>query len=472
MTDKKTYHTWNIAMKKSYLHDVVKVIVDMNYTGFSVLILALLVNVGVYGQGGNNSPFSRYGIGDLRIEDGINTRLMGGIGIAHLDIYHLNFANPASFSFLRATGFELGFDVKNANLSDSRTSSRQWSGNMSYLALGFPLRNPLNQVFTNKDYKVNWGMGFAVMPNSDVSYNISRRDSLEGVGGFIRNFGGTGGTYKAIWSNSLKYGNASLGLSLGYLFGRIQQDRNIDFDERIAFDNQFVTVSTYRGSYAKLGFMYMHILNKQKLADQPGIESPKYISFGATYKPSLAFTTLSDINNSNFNNVLGNFPITDTIFIQNDVSGRGVMPAEYGVGLSYGGGTKITLGMDYRYTMWSQYRNDANPESLGDTYRIAFGGSYRPNANDQLHFFNRVFYKFGVYYEQDPRTIRTETLDGYGLSLGLGLPFAWQRKFSNMNIGVTLGQRSVANVLSEKFANITAGFTFNDSEWFIKRKFN
>ena len=138
----------------------------------------------------------------------------------------------------------------------------------------------------------------------------------------------------------------------------------------------------------------------------------------------------------------------------------------------YYGGTKYGIGFDYRKTFWSNYRNDANPETLVDTDKISLGGYFRPDYNDINTFFNRVSYRLGVYYEQDPRLINTERITSYGVTMGLGMPLAWQRKFSNLDLGLNIGKRSVEGVLTENFAKITFGFTFNESDWFIKRKFN
>ena len=76
-----------------------------------------------------------------------------------------------------------------------------------------------------------------------------------------------------------------------------------------------------------------------------------------------------------------------------------------------------------------------------------------------------------MYYERDPRLINDERFSTFGVTFGLGMPLSWQRKFSNLDMGVTFGKRSV-DILSESFVKFTFGFTFNDSDWFIKRKFN
>ena len=74
--------------------------------------------------------------------------------------------------------------------------------------------------------------------------------------------------------------------------------------------------------------------------------------------------------------------------------------------------------------------------------------------------------------EDDPRALQGEQVSSYGVTMGVGLPLAWQQKFSSINIGVDIGNRSLGDLLSENFARITFGFTFNERNWFQKRYLN
>lgn len=408
----------------------------------------------------------------------MHARQMGGLGTAFIETYHLNFDNPATLGHLRATAFNVGLDFKQASISDNNTNVSQWSGNLGYLGIGFPLRNPLSELFSKGDYKFNWGMGFAVMPNSATSYNISSDDTSPDVGRFVRNFTGEGGSWKAMWSNSIKYGDFSIGANLGLVLGKISYARNIVFpEERNAYTNSFSNTYTMRGFYSKLGALYLHTFNKAQVKESNGNIAPRMMSVGLTYKPNIRFSTTSDVSNVNI------FPLpissvnraisqVDTLSVATNIAGNGDLPAELAFGLMYYGGSGFGLGMDYRKTFWSNYTNDANPETLDDTYKISAGGYWRPDYNDINNFFNRVSYRLGVYYEQDPRLINDDRITSYGVTLGLGMPLAWQRKFSNLDLGLDIGKRSVDGVLSETFAKITFGFTFNESDWFIQRKFN
>ncbi len=442
---------------------------SLNMNKLFVLVFMALVS-DCLSQGAVNSPFSRYGIGDLNTETPMHLRQMGGISTSNLDLYHLNFDNPASLGYLKATGFDFGLDMKNSRISDNINSSSQWSGNLAYLGLGFTLRNPVNELFSRDDYKFNWGMGFAVMPNSTVSYDISRLDSLVAGQPFLRSFEGEGGSYKVMWSNAVKYGDFSLGANLGWIFGNINYSRNIDFTrEQAAYDNTFERSYSLSGFYSKFGLIYLGVLNEKEMKENSAVNAPKSITAGISYKPAIGFSTVSEV--SEINSTVGGF-ITDTLFFATDLQGNGTLPSELAFGVTYTNGFKYAIGIDYRTTFWNTYRNDANPEDLSNTTRIAVGGFYRPDASDVTNILNRTSYRLGFYFEQDPRTIESESINTFGITIGAGLPLAWQRRFANLNLGLDFGKRSVQNILDENFIKITFGFTFNESDWFVKRKFN
>ena len=164
-------------------------------------------------------------------------------------------------------------------------------------------------------------------------------------------------------------------------------------------------------------------------------------------------------------------PLIDTVFIATDVNGSATLPAELGFGATYYYSSKFAVGFDVKRIFWSQYENDALPEELDNTTRLAVGGFFRPDFRSNSYL-QRVSYRFGAYVQDDPRVIDGESINNFALTFGLGLPLSWKRKFSNLNLGFTYGRRSVGDLLSENFVRIGMGFTFNDKEWFIKRKYN
>ena len=66
----------------------------------TILVFILSTAAPVFGQ--DNSPYSRYGIGDLIPQAHIINRGMGGISVGYTDYYSVNFSNPASYSAFQA----------------------------------------------------------------------------------------------------------------------------------------------------------------------------------------------------------------------------------------------------------------------------------------------------------------------------------------------------------------------------------
>lgn len=433
-----------------------------------MIVASLLV-----GQGGLNSPFSRFGIGNINDQGGMHLRHMGGLGTSYIDAFQLNFVNPASLSYLKSTAFDIGLEMQRANIDDFQNSSVQWSGNLSYISFGFPLRNPLNEVFSNEDYKFNWGMGFNLTPVSSISYDLSRTDSLPSIGSFERNFRGSGGFWKATWGNAIKYEDFSIGANIGYMFGKDSFIRNIDFTEEIAaYDNSFSREYSAKGFYWDAGMMYQLILNKSEVDDKNTITEPRILTIGVTGKSNTGLNLTSDVSEVNVLVASAFNILIDTVNVATGVKGLGTLPGEFAVGMTYSHENKYAIGFDFKRTFWSNYRNDANPEVLDNTTRFAIGGHFKPNYKSINSFLERITYRAGIYIEEDPRTINGQSIDNVGLTLGFGLPFSWQRKFSHLNLGLNIGRRTLDNVLKENFIKINLGFTFNDNEWFIKRKYN
>ncbi|MEM9546658.1 MAG: hypothetical protein AAGA77_11840 [Bacteroidota bacterium] len=427
-------------------------------------------------QTNGNSPYSRFGIGDLTNDNFMHTRMMGSIGTSYLDGYHINIVNPASYASLRATAFDIGLDAKRSTLSSGDESNTTWSGNLQYISLAFPLGNPLNEILDQKKRNYDLGMSFTLMTNSTVGYNIAVQDSLAGIGNLERLYGGEGGSYKFLWGNAIKYKDFSFGVNLGYLFGNIRYEQNVTFfDLPDAYQNLFSSQYNLNGFLFDVGTIYSKVLNKKQLQDKTE-RVPKLFSLGLRVKSATNFNTNLTTAQFGVQTINGTNQFIDTAFIASDLKGSGKLPLEWGFGASYYGGEKFMIGVDLSATNWSSYKNDADPTAsenpLSDTYSVSFGGYYRPDYKSYNRYFKRVYYRYGFYYRSDPRSVGGDQLDEYGLTLGLGLPFIYQRKISHANLGLEFGRRGSGSPIAESFFRISLGFTFNDDEWFIKKKYN
>lgn len=436
---------------------------------FTIFTAAALI-----GQRSDNSPYSRYGIGDKTDRNLSASRSMGSLSAAYLDPYNLNTTNPAALPYIYASSFEIGGNAKYSYQSDGVNNNGFWGGNLDYISLSFPLSNPINDAYEGVSRVKKWGMNIGLFRNSNVGYNITSTDTLLDFGSVVRNYKGQGGSYNFVVGTGYRYKNFSAGINIGYLFGNMEYSRQINFqDLTLPFNNDFSENYFIRGFTWKGGLMYSHTLNENEIKTNKNAQIKKLV-IGLSGNSATNFTT----NGEKFEyarQFLGTTTKTDTITSLRNVSGKGKLPSEFNFGAFYFNGEQYGLGFDIGVGNWSQYYNDANYEninSLHNTFSVSFGGYLRPDYKSFTSFFKRVQYRYGIYYRQDARVVNDKQLNNYGLTLGMGLPFVFQRKFSNVNIGLDLGKFGAGTPVKETYFKLNFGFNFNDDEWFIKRKYN
>ncbi len=421
-----------------------------------------------------NSPYSRFGFGDIADNNFVFSKMMGGLGASYSGPYTINIVNPASLTYLSTAGFDIGIDAKLSTLEDSQSiSDGIWTGNLSYFSLAFPLKNTLNDLLDRKERDINLGMAFTLKPYSQVGYNIESFSFDENVGLVRRAFQGTGGTYDFTWSNAIRYKDFGLGLNLGYLFGEVSNQRFIEFDditnsEASLFENK----SNYSGFVYRLGALYTYHFNREEAREDNSIPSRR-INIGLHANSKTNFST----DYSSFEGVasqvsIGNF-VRDTFSFseQNDIKGK--LPAEVGIGATYYSGEKVAIGFNFLTTQWSGFGSSVVNEELNNTTKLSFGGYYRPNYKSVSNYFSRVLYRFGAYRNEIATVvIDGEKIDDIGVTVGMSLPFFYQRKISHAHLGVALGIKGRNSVIQERYLKLNFSFTFNDDEWFMKRKYN
>ena len=428
-----------------------------------------------------NSPYSRYGIGEVSDRNFYFSENMGGLGASYISPYNINIVNPAALSHLRATSFDIGLYAERYGLRTSPDDpyTSLWSGNLSYLSLAVPLQNRLNDLLDRKERDIAATTAFTLLPYSVMGYNVATVDSTDAdIGPVNRIFTGNGGTYQFTWSNSVSYKNFSFGANLSYLFGKLSYFNQLQIqDVAAAFITSSENTISLSGFQYNLGAIYTHSFNKKAYDDQKATHL-KQLSIG------LYGNTSTNYNSTQTNlNIIRQFvpttrtPVSvDTLGVFEEVKGTGVLPSEIGIGITYYSGEKFGLGIDYARNDWSQFRGDFVNNPLKSTYKLSFGGYYRPKFNSITNYFSRVHYRFGVHYKLVPNEElafnQGETIKDIGVNFGFGMPFFYQRKISHANLGVSAGMLGSGTAIEERYVKFTFSFTFNDDEWFIKRKYN
>ncbi|NNE28076.1 MAG: hypothetical protein HKN16_00465 [Saprospiraceae bacterium] len=415
-----------------------------------------------------NSPFSRFGLGDIPTRNFPALSGMGGLASTFADQHHLNFVNPASYAFLSETAFEIGFDARRSNWIEGNEEASLWTGNLTHLALGFQFTNQLNEVLDGRQKPLKFGMAVGLAPRTQVGYNIQTIEELNNETQVISDFTGEGGTYTLTWGNALRYKNFGFGFNFNYLFGNIETLAEGKPNTLNSYGYSSSNSYSVRGVLWDIGALY-----KMPLADPERAEddynAKRAIVFGAHVGPKSDFNTNQDLLTTR----LSTTGDLDTFSLKNE-RGEGVYPMEFGVGVMYEIRNRFRVGVDYSFADWSSYQNDAAPEDpLQSSYSLNLGAELIPEIASVGNYWKRMRYRAGFRYTKDPREVLNTSLTNLGVTFGLGIPVLLARQqASYVNVNLELGQFGSDDTLKENYIRLALGFTLNDNLWFFKRKFN
>lgn len=436
---------------------------------FGLLLLVCSVNVTAWGQVNNvtlstkiNSPLSRFGIGDPVQQYFNHSAAMGGLSAGWQDPYRLNLQNPASLASLRWTAFEGGIYAKKSTYTSAEATDQTWGGNLQYLALGFPLRNALNQALDRESNEWNAGMSFALVPYSQVGYDIQLVDvQTPGVAQSTNTLKGAGGLTRFRWGTGFRYKQLSVGIDAGFVFGKIINSRLVVFDSLLAaFDTEFrddlsIKATIWTGG-AQYAFEFKHLDKKGN-----SVPSGKRVVLGVTLTNEASFKSTGT---QFIRRLLSS--VSDTIVFDDAIQGTGVLPAAFSVGIHYQNLNKLNIGLEYGVSTWGNYENSLKQEKipLKNSYYIALGGEYIPKHNSYNRYWERIRYRAGFRYATDPRSLNLIQVEDYSFSLGFGLPVIMPRQqISFVNTSIELGRTGVTGVLEENYVRLNFGFTLNDN---------
>lgn len=434
--------------------------------------IALLTSFALFAQPKQNSPYSKYGIGDRLNQYFANQAGWGGQTAAFHDPFHLNISNPASYAHLRSATLETGLYAKYSSLSTDDSKSEYWSGNLANIALGFTLKSPINEVLDKTKSPWTYGMAFALTPYTLVGYNTLINEDLPDLGEVENTFEGSGGTYRFNWGGGVKYKNTAAGLNFGWVFGKSV------YAATTFFNDSFPTFETNRREDLRInGFVWNAGIQHDfvlQTADNDRSIPVRWITLGITGESNHKLNTEYDVlfvrSRGTASN--GNYIDSDTLQSDFNIKNKLTLPATIGIGIQYVNSTKLKAGMQYEYGNWSSYDNAARPEKMRNTSAVSAGVEYIPDFSSYNNYSKRMRYRLGAYYRQDPRIINGKGLDDFGISFGLGLPVILPRQQTSfVNAAFELGKFGSGTPIEETYFRINIGFTLNDNTWFYKRRF-
>ncbi len=413
--------------------------------------LFLLFSIVTLAQQATSSPYSFYGIGDIRFKGTVENRLMGGISVFP-DSIHINIQNPASYSSLKLTSFSIGGAFNSTKLNSYKGNEKAQRTTLDYMAVGIPVGK--------------MGIGFGLIPYSAVGYRIKnvtqRYEALDTIT-TSKKYQGSGGLNKVFLGLGYKINsNFSVGADIDYNFGKIET-RNVKKVSDLQYGAQEQNASELSGLNINFGAMYQRKITKK-----------------LDFYSSLLYTPQSNLHSKNSRLISSviyseSFDpiVVDTLGIE-----RGTatikLPSKFSVGFGVGQNKKWMIGTELTFQQSSKFgnrSNDISNVSYKDVFKYSVGGYYIPNYTSFSSYFKKVTYRAGFRYENTGMIIKDQNIRDYAFSAGFGLPLGGA--FSNLNIGVESGRRGTAKALliEENYTNVIMSLSLND-KWFVKRRFD
>jgi hypothetical protein len=413
---------------------------------------AFLLLCALQGQGQEstvaNSPYSRFGIGDLQFKGSAQNLAMGGLSQGLASQNYINFLNPASYSALRFTSFEAAVKSNFVTYSSSRLEQSSNATSLAYLAFAFPLSKRM-------------GASFGLIPFSNVGYKVISREVVDSVGNVVHEHNGSGGVNQVYLGLSHAIGKGlSVGINASYLFGSINRVRTVDFSDLSHPFNLRVSNTTTIGGFRFTG----------------GLQYQKELRSNYTLVMGLSGAVASDIRatraelTERFSRLGGIIIVPrDTLPAEPETKGSLTFPMQISGGFVLKS-SKIQAGADYSLQNWSDYKEfGVSSPYLTNSSSVAAGIQYIPNADAVFNYLKIIQYRAGFRYSQTYLQLRDTKLNEIGVSGGFGLPI--RKAMSVIHLGLEYGVRGTHdnNLIKEEYLQLNIGFTFND-KWFIRRK--
>lgn len=426
------------------------------------LTFFLCAGFGLMAQSGASSaysPYSVFGVGDMRPEGTAFNRTMGGVGIATRNNRYINYLNPAAISARDTLAFMLDFSVSNENkyFRQGNMTSVNNTFNITDFVLSFPI------------YRSS-AMAVGVTPFSGVGYDFTTQENRYGIVGNTGNIEyqsyGEGAITRAFIAGAATFWKRlSIGAEFDFYFGNIDK-----------VSNKLFSFEEYRTTYSGYDMRLWGLGGKFGIQYEQRFNNMSSFIIGATYRMK---TQMKGTNKEYYHAILSE--VQDSIYVS-QVGTQGVsLGDEFGIGVSVKLENKLSFELNYILGDWrnsgfSNVRGFAVNTSEGKSFAsslshaIRVGMEYVPNRNDIRYYYRRMAYRAGAYYETSNFTYGGSTITSSGITLGVTLPvFRWYNGFT---LGIDFGRRGTLknNLIRETYFRVNASVNIHDI-WFQKPKY-
>lgn len=436
----------------------------MNKQTLKYIALALLTYISspILAQTTVQSPYSKFGLGNLKGPALPQLRAMGGIstGISRTSyIDNINTQNPAAYASVHLTTLDIGMYGTFSSIQSGGLTEKNFNSSLNHLVMAFPVSRKS-------------ALSAGLLPYSELGYNfmtslnIGTNANNTKTAHFLYN--GEGGLSKAYLGYGIQFGDYfRVGANAEYLFGNLIQSNSTEYqNDPGAINSRNQTKNSIYGINLKFGTQYDIKLNNKTTAtigyalSTAGQLNSELSKYATIYRNDFTGAEQSAI---------------DTLELLENGQTNLKLPATHSFGFSIYKENKWLIGADFHTANWSKLSIANVNQNLNNTTGFAIGGQFTPDASAINGYFKRVDYRLGFQHEKTYVQVNGQDIKQTAVTFGLGLPLTSYARssFYKINISAEVGKRGkVSNsLIREGYFNIHLGFMLND-KWFQRFKFD
>ena len=411
-----------------------------------IIIFCLFLADFLFAQQTTSSPYSRFGLGDLKSQFSPVFNALGGGGYAFNNSKIINPYSPATYSAFEPNSFLFSTGINN-EITDIQSDSENQTVNnisLSHIIFGFPLNKKI-------------GASFGIIPYSSIGYTLENRDEIYNANML---YTGDGGISKVYLGGAFNlHQNLSIGANASYLFGGLNRRKKLEFDDETIFNSRSNSLINLKGVFYEFGAVYFKELDQKN--------SSISIAINASNNTDIKAKRTDLVETFEYSGV---YEIVKDTFVNSVEKGNMILPKYTNLGLAYSM-EKWLLIFDYSTQNWNDYRLFEESDSLVNSKRFSAGLQYTPDKSSVTQFYKRCHYRVGFAINTTPLQINNSQLEDKSLSFGIGVPI--KKNKSTYDFSLVLGQRGTTNnnLLKENYIKIGLSMSF-EGIWFVKQKYN
>ena len=412
-----------------------------------VSILMLLTTLTAVAQVKLESPYSRFGLGDVNPGYNVFQSSMGGVSYGVVDPHRISSINPASYAKIDTGSFVFNAAF-NGLFVNTKTDAQENNANyfnMDYLKFALPITGW-------------WRTSGGLVPYSTVGYNLNTYKDVDSIGSVRLGYTGNGGITEVYWGNAFTlFKGFAVGVNASYMFGNINIAQESELQEHsTAFKYRIKNSVDLRAVYFDFGIQYDTKFGKNK---------EYFLGLGAVYAPEQSLKTTSSSLGVTYTGGGEGFEyIKDTVLLMDKGTGSVVMPMKIGGGFSIGKTAKWMFAVDATYEEFSKFEISGLEQDYNNNIRYNIGGQY---------YLGKLALNAGASITNSFLKLNGTDINEFGISFGMGFPLkSTTTMVSYIDLGIEAGRRGTTdnNLIEQDYIRVKLGINIRNT-WFRRPKY-